>query len=146
MRISRLDSAVAIARALGHPARLRTVAMLRTGELCVCQVIEVLKLAPSTVSAHLRELKRCGVVTDRKDGRWVHVSITSDEQTRLWVDTAMATLAEDPTVDADMKLVRELREVPVEELCRLGFEQALATVRSKVTENHGHDGPQGECE
>ena len=50
-----MASAIAASRALGHPARLRTVAMLGSGELCVCQITEVLKLAPSTVSAHLRE-------------------------------------------------------------------------------------------
>ena len=58
MTISKLETAVTAARALGHPARLRTVAMLRSGELCVCQITEILKLAPSTVSAHLKELKQ----------------------------------------------------------------------------------------
>ena len=140
-----LDSAVAVARALGHPARLRIVAMLQTGELCVCQVTEVLKLAPSTVSVHLKELKRCGVVVDRKDGRWVYVSIAPDEQTRAWVDVAMASLAGDPTVDADTRLVEALREVPVEELCRFGFEQARARARSNAAADGGHQGPGG-CE
>ena len=68
MRSSNLDSAVAAARALGHPARLRTVAALHSGELCACQITEVLKLAPSTVSAHLRELKLAGLVVERANG------------------------------------------------------------------------------
>ncbi len=72
MKSSNLDTTVAAARALGHRARLRTVAMLRSGELCVCQITEVLKLAPSTVSAHLKELKQAGLVSERKDGRWVY--------------------------------------------------------------------------
>ena len=41
----RLDSAVTMARAIGHPARLRALAMLSSGELCVCQIKEVLELS-----------------------------------------------------------------------------------------------------
>ena len=73
MMSSNLESSVATARALGHPARLRTIAMLRSGELCVCQITEVLGLAPSTVSAHLKELKQAGLITERKDGKWVYI-------------------------------------------------------------------------
>ena len=57
-------TAIAATRALGHPARMRAAAMLRSGELCLCQITEVLKLAPSTVSAHLKELKRAGLIED----------------------------------------------------------------------------------
>ena len=43
----------------------------RTGELCVCQITEVLGLATSTVSAHLKELRRAGLTVERKEGRCV---------------------------------------------------------------------------
>jgi ArsR family transcriptional regulator len=119
-----LDSAVTIARALGHPARLRAVAMLRSGELCVCQITAVLGLAPSTVSLHLRELKRCGLIAERKNGRWVHVALASEPEARAWLDTALAAVIHDPQLESDARLVVELRRLPVEELCRLGFEAA----------------------
>ena len=45
MTMSNLNAAVEISRALGHPARLRIVAMLRSGELCVCQIVAVLGLS-----------------------------------------------------------------------------------------------------
>ena len=48
-------------KALAHPGRLRILAMLRGGPLCVCQMTAVLKLAPSTVSAHLSELRSAGL-------------------------------------------------------------------------------------
>ena len=123
---STLDSAVSIARALGHPARLRTVAMLRTGELCVCQITEVLSLAPSTVSAHLKELRRSGLITERKDGKWVFFSLVDDDSALSWVETALAPLAGDTQLEADSRLVDELRRLPVEDLCRLGYEKARA--------------------
>ena len=124
-----LDSAVTTARALGHPARLRAVAMLRSGELCVCQITEVLKLATSTVSLHLRELKRCGLVTERKDGRWVYVGLADDPSAREWVRVAIAAAGDDPRLGADARLVDELRRLPVEDLCKLGYEAASAQAR-----------------
>ena len=124
MMISHLASAVAAARALGHPARLRAVAMLRSGELCVCQVTAVLGLAPSTVSLHLRELKRCGLVAERKDGRWVFVALAEEPVASRWIETALAAVGDDPQLERDARLVAELRGLPVAELCRLGLEGA----------------------
>ncbi len=138
-----LDSAVAAARALGHPARLRVVAMLRTGELCVCQVAEVLGLAASTVSAHLKELKRCGLVQDRKEGRWVYVRLSDEQSAGQWVTTAVTAAGADPQFVDDARLVAELRSIPVEDLCRLGLDAVRAsTCPTAAVENgqHAHGG------
>ena len=124
MKISALASAVTATRALGHPARLRTVAALRTGALCACQVTEILKLAPSTVSAHLRELKLAGLVVERKDGRWVYYSLADDVTATAWLETSLAVLVDDPQLASDAILVEELRRLPVEDLCRFGYEKA----------------------
>jgi DNA-binding transcriptional ArsR family regulator len=126
--LSKLDTAVAVARALGHPARLRAVAMLRSGELCVCQITAVLGLAPSTISLHLKELKRAGVVTERKQGRWVLIALAVEPWARSWIDTALADADDDPQLEGDTRLVAELRRLPVEELCRLGFDAAKRKV------------------
>ena len=100
--------------------------MLRSGSLCVCQITEVLELAPSTVSLHLKELKRSSVITERKDGRWVHIALSEDPEVRPWIDTALAAVAGDAQLDADDWMVAELRQLPVEDLCRLGYEKARA--------------------
>jgi len=121
-----LESAVAAARALGHPARLRTVAMLRSGELCPCQITEVLGLASSTVSAHLKELKQAGLIVERKDGRWVFIGLTESAVTRSWIEASLAPLADDPQLADDDRMIDELRGLPVEDLCRLGYEAAKA--------------------
>jgi DNA-binding transcriptional ArsR family regulator len=126
MRVSELDAAVQISRALGHPARLRTVAMLRSGELCVCQITEVLQLAQSTVSSHLRELRRAGLITERKDGRWVYFTLAEDPDTGPWIDAALSTAHGDAQLEADRLKVEELRELSVEDLCRFGYEGARA--------------------
>ena len=89
-------------KALAHPVRLRILALLHGGELCVCEVAEVLGLAPSTVSEHLTGLRRTGVVREWKVGRWVHVALSDEASARpmleaLWplMVTAEAELAKD---------------------------------------------------
>jgi len=128
MKISNLDSAVAVARALGHPARLRAVAALRSGELCVCQITEILKLAPSTVSAHIKELRQAGLVVERKEGRWVHIGLTDDPALQTVIEASLAPIATDPQLADDARFVEELRRLPVETLCRLGYDGALAEI------------------
>jgi ArsR family transcriptional regulator len=71
MTMTPLNRLVQIHKALGHPVRLRLLAALRTGPLCVCQMTVVVKLAASTVSEHLSELRRAGLLSLRKEGRWV---------------------------------------------------------------------------
>jgi len=107
-----------IFKALGHPTRLRIVSMLRTGSLCVCQMTAVLELAVSTVSAHLSELKHAGLVIESKDGRFVSYRLALDDRTRTLARHVFDVLEADPWAEADARLVRRLRRVPVEELCR----------------------------
>ena len=133
MMTSSLDRTVALARALGNPARLRIAAMLRTGELCVCQITEVLELAPSTVSAHLRELRQAGITTERKVGRWIYVGLADEPSARPWVDTALTAVAGDLQITADAALVEELKRLSVGELCRLGLAEARARQASRAS-------------
>ena len=133
MEISKLDRTVALARAFGNPARLRIAAMLRTGDLCVCQITEVLGLAPSTVSAHLRELRQAGVTTERKVGRWVYVGLADEPGARPWIDSALTAVAGDQQIQTDAALVEELRRLPVEDLCRLGLAEARARQASRAS-------------
>ena len=133
-----LVTAAARNRALGHPARMRIVAMLRTGELCVCQVTAVLVLAPSTVSAHLAELKRAGLVRERRDGRWVHYAIADSLEEHvpegMWRD-----LEADPQVQADAAQVRTLRAYPVEELCRVDLDVGRLVAITEATGKHADE-------
>ena len=65
----------AVMKAAADPTRVRILKMLEGGELCVCQIIAVLALSPSTVSKHLFLLKSAGFVNDRKEKKWVHYSL-----------------------------------------------------------------------
>jgi ArsR family transcriptional regulator len=67
-----LEEFIAITNALADENRVRALLALRGGELCLCQVIELLRLAPSTVSKHMSILRQAGLVQARKEGRWMY--------------------------------------------------------------------------
>lgn len=64
--------------ALSDDTRVALVAMLRDGERCVCELQDALGAAQSRLSFHLKVLKDAGLVSDRKDGRWVYYSLRRD--------------------------------------------------------------------
>ena len=63
---------ISVAKALSDENRARILLALGGRELCVCQVVELLGLAGSTVSRHMAILRQSGLVTARKDGRWIY--------------------------------------------------------------------------
>jgi ArsR family transcriptional regulator len=64
----------ALFHALSDEKRLRILALLAGGELCVCELTEALDLSQSLLSFHLRTLKDAGLVADRREGRWIYYS------------------------------------------------------------------------
>jgi ArsR family transcriptional regulator len=73
-----LSRAVELFHALSDETRLGIVERLRSGERCVCELTDLLDAAQSRLSFHLKVLKDAGLVTDRRDGRWVHYSLNRD--------------------------------------------------------------------
>ena len=66
-------------KALSDPIRLRIILLLQAeGELCVCDLMAVLRLPQSTVSRHLAYLKRSCWVDIRRDGVWMHYKLSSE--------------------------------------------------------------------
>ncbi len=64
--------------ALSDETRLEIVGMLSHGERCVCELQSSLEAAQSRLSFHLRTLKEAGLVTDRREGRWVYYTLNRD--------------------------------------------------------------------
>ncbi len=67
-----MNSFLNLTRALSDENRLRALLALEGRALCVCQIIELLELAPSTVSKHMSILKQAGLVEGQKRGRWMY--------------------------------------------------------------------------
>lgn len=115
-----LSNMIQMQKATAHPIRLRILAMLREGPLCGCQISAVVKLAASTVSEHLSELKRAGLVGEKKDGRWVEFRLVASGTAEAILAALFTELDDDPDVRADQVLTKALRRVPLEELCSVG--------------------------
>lgn len=75
----KLRETVRVTKALADAQRLRILMLLRPGELCVCQIVEVLALAPSTISKHLSLLYGAGLIETRKQGRWAYYRLALDQ-------------------------------------------------------------------
>lgn len=62
-------------KAMADKTRLKILSLLRTEELCVCELVEVLQMTQPAISQHLRRLKQAKLVTERRQGQWVFYSI-----------------------------------------------------------------------
>jgi ArsR family transcriptional regulator, arsenate/arsenite/antimonite-responsive transcriptional repressor len=111
---------VSIAKALSDENRVRIVAMLDGRELCVCQVVELLELAPSTVSKHLSILKQARLIDGRKDGRWMYYRLADDDAPRAAHDAlrwTLQTLKGDKRLRDDAKRLKQILAMDPEVLC-----------------------------
>ena len=107
--------------ALSDPTRLRLLLALRDGELCACQLIGLVGLAPSTVSKHLALLREAGLVAARKDGRWVHYRLEEHPAFPVVGSRAPAlfqALDKSPELRADARHLKQLRKTDLDQLCK----------------------------
>jgi ArsR family transcriptional regulator len=76
-----LDTARAarLFHALSDETRLSILQRLRRGERCVCELTDALDAAQSRLSFHLRVLKEAGLVTDRREGRWMYYTLSAEK-------------------------------------------------------------------
>jgi ArsR family transcriptional regulator, arsenate/arsenite/antimonite-responsive transcriptional repressor len=114
---------IAVTSALSDENRVRALLALEGGELCVCQIIELLQLAPSTVSKHMSLLRAAGLVEARKDGRWMYYRLPT-EKSRL-PDVAIKAIPWllksvwiDPQMQTDRKKLKAIKNLSPEELCK----------------------------
>lgn len=99
-------------KACADPTRLRLLNLLaREGEVCVCHLVDVLGTNQPKVSRHLAYLKRAGLVTDRKDGLWVHYRLSEalGEHASRLVACLNACAAEVPEMQRDLHTLQQIR-------------------------------------
>lgn len=108
-------------KALSDSNRVRVLMALRNRELCVCRLIELLRLAPSTVSKHLAILKQAGLIEGRKEGRWMHYRLADDKSSNAWktLDWVFQSLEDSPDVSADQQRMSEIVDTDIAELTRI---------------------------
>ena len=99
-----------VLKALADRNRLRILALLQGGEVCVCHLHESLGLPQPTVSRHLAYLRRAGLVDTRKDGLWVHYRLRRQDDPVLatMVETASHGATHLSTAPIDRKRLEQL--------------------------------------
>ena len=110
-----------ITKALADENRVRALLALQGGELCVCQIIDLLGLAPSTVSRHMSVLRQARLVQARKEGRWMYYRLPGKSapaavrDALVWVKKS---LARDERILMDAGRLKEILKVDRKTLCR----------------------------
>lgn len=96
--------------ALADRTRLRLLNLLRDGEVCVCFFAGTLGTHNPKISRHLAYLRRAGLVTARRDGKWMHYSLKrpSNEQAGEIFDATMKMLARDKEMIKDREQLNEI--------------------------------------
>lgn len=118
-----VDDFIAITKALSDSHRVRALMALRAGELCVCQIIELLGLAPSTVSKHMSILKQAGLVQSRKEERWMYYRLSKEKErptivqdTLKWILSALENC---DTICRDSKDLLKITKQNPSNLCKM---------------------------
>ncbi|MBL6959305.1 MAG: helix-turn-helix transcriptional regulator [Rhodospirillales bacterium] len=112
-----------VSRSIADPTRVRILKMLEPGELCVCQVTAILGLAPATVSKHLSLLKMAGLLSQRKEGRWVFYRLSKHDNNPYAppvLGLMQGILDDDPVIAEDRTRLDTVNAVPLETLCGEG--------------------------
>lgn len=94
-------------KAAGEPIRLRILALLAHGELCVCHLHGLLDAPQPTVSRHLAVLRHAGLVAARRDGSWVHYALT--DAAERWFAPALVDWREDAELRDRCRALRGCR-------------------------------------
>jgi ArsR family transcriptional regulator len=90
-------------KALADPTRLRLINLMGDDEVCVCFFVEVLKINQPKISRHLAYLRRAGVVSARRDGKWIHYRLVEppDVHAANIFREVRAGLANEPAMRSD---------------------------------------------
>src|SRR5262245_59513675 len=96
-------------KALADVTRLRILGLLLTGEVCVCDIHESLKIPQSKASRHLAYLRKSGLVETRRDGLWIHYRLgrLSDPVLAALGDAVGHALTHVNTINGDAERLRK---------------------------------------
>lgn len=95
-------------RALADPTRLRLLNLIGDQEICVCYLVEILRMSQPKISRHLAYLRKAGIVAARREGKWMHYRIAtpSDEVAARILRETMKHLSDKPEMKRDVSRLR----------------------------------------
>ena len=113
MTISAYDTLKAVA----DPTRMRLLCLINTCPgICVCQLMEALKLSQTTISKALGVLKKAGLVIDERDGQWMRYSLARQDGSHP-IKQILKWASDAPDISADIKRLTKLKNLPLDVIC-----------------------------
>jgi ArsR family transcriptional regulator len=90
-------------KALADRTRLRLISLIGDSEVCVCFLVVILKISQPKISRHLAYLRRAGIVTSRREGKWMHYRLAEppDEHAARIFREVRVSLSEHPELQRD---------------------------------------------
>lgn len=123
-----MEATISVIRALSDSGRLRIfMALIHHRELCVCQIIELLELAPATVSKHISQLQTARLIESRKKGRWVYCRLTENLPAGL-LTYLQTSLANSRQIELDHAKLAQVIECAPDDLCRERKQRQMASL------------------
>jgi ArsR family transcriptional regulator, arsenate/arsenite/antimonite-responsive transcriptional repressor len=116
-----LQRYLSVSKALSDRTRVRALMALRDGELCLCQLVCLLLLAPSTLSKHMNVLAEAGLVEREKRGRWQYFSLAGGNappEVQRAIEGILAALEDDEEIQRDRGKVQALAGADLETLAQ----------------------------
>jgi ArsR family transcriptional regulator len=115
---------VAMAGALSDPTRIRIIAALRNGELCVCELVDALDINQSSLSSHLQICRHAGVLTTRKESRWIYYSLSTRYAPLIErIFSELQPVGSDEQLRRDAKRLKKRLRMREGGRCVVGFDQ-----------------------
>lgn len=103
-RFSKSFDLVRLFASLADPTRLRLLNLMDSREVCVCYFVEILKQGQPKISRHLAYLRNAGIVSARREGKWMHYSIErpSDAGAAAILDAVLRSFKTDREMQSDL--------------------------------------------
>ena len=115
-----MERLLEFAQSVFEKTRLRMLKVLLDRELCVCELAEVFKVSSPRMSQHLQVLRRAGVVSERRDGKWVYYSANREKVedfTRSWYEYLQTNLEGIPQLAAEAAALNSEKLKTLRESC-----------------------------
>lgn len=97
-------------KALADRTRLRLISLIGDSEVCVCFLVAILKSSQPKISRHLAYLRRAGLVTARREGKWMHYRLSDPPQehaARIFNEVRVS-LSEHPELQRDREKLEQV--------------------------------------
>jgi len=115
MKAAPVETLEELLKALADDTRLRILALVAGGEICVCDIHGALGIPQPTASRHLASLRRAGLVSARKDGLWVHyrLAVPKDPGLASVLKATIDALGHARSIGADRRRLSGLTTIPL---------------------------------